>query len=77
VDTHVHRISNRLGITHTKDPDKTEIALMEFFPRELWLDVNDLFVRFGKSICKPISPKCNICPVSIECEYYNVVVKNM
>jgi endonuclease-3 len=75
VDTHVHRISNRLGIAHTKNPDKTEIALMEFFPKERWLEVNDLFVRFGKSICRPISPKCNICPLSRECEYFNEVVK--
>jgi len=75
VDTHVHRISNRLGIAHTEDPDKTEVALMEFFPNGRWLEVNDLFVRFGKSICRPIGPKCNICPLSQECAYFNEVVK--
>ena len=75
VDTHVHRISNRLGIAHTKDPDRTEIALMGFFPKGRWLEVNDLFVRFGKSICRPIGPKCNSCPLSPECEYFNYVVK--
>lgn len=75
VDTHVHRISNRLGIAHTKDPDKTEITLMGFFPKECWLEVNDLFVRFGKSICRPIGPKCNICPLSPECKYFKDVVK--
>lgn len=75
VDTHVHRISNRLGIAHTNDPNKTEIVLMEFFPKEHWLEVNDLFVRFGKSICRPIGPKCNMCPLSPECEYFKDVVK--
>jgi endonuclease-3 len=75
VDTHVHRISNRLGIAHTKDPYKTERALIGFFPKERWLDVNDLFVRFGKSICKPIGPKCSICSLSQKCEYFNDKVK--
>jgi endonuclease-3 len=75
VDTHVHRISNRLGIAHTKDPYKTERALIGFFPKERWLDVNDLFVRFGKSICKPIGPKCSICLLSQKCEYFNDKVK--
>ncbi len=75
VDTHVHRVSNRLGIAHTEDPEKTEVVLMDFFPRKRWSDVNDLFVRFGKSICRPIGPKCEICLLRRDCEYYNKVVK--
>ncbi len=77
VDTHVHRISNRLGIAHTKSPNETEAALMNFFPEERWLEVNDLFVRFGKAICKPIGPRCRICSLSRDCEYFrNIVKKN-
>jgi endonuclease-3 len=70
VDTHVHRISNRLGIARTKSPDETEAALRGFFPQRLWLEVNDTFVRFGKAVCKPIGPRCKICPLSRDCEYF-------
>jgi endonuclease-3 len=70
VDTHVHRISNRLGISHTKEPDETEEVLKAFFPRKLWKEVNDLFVRYGKAICKPVGPKCGICPLKKSCEYF-------
>jgi len=77
VDTHVHRISNRLGIAHTKSPNETEAALRNFFPEERWLEVNDLFVRFGKAVCKPIGPRCKICSLSRDCEYFkNIVKKN-
>lgn len=75
VDTHVHRISNRLGIANTRDPDRTEAALRKFFPKERWLEVNDLFVRFGKSICKPVGPRCGVCPLAVGCRHYNEVVK--
>lgn len=75
VDTHVHRISNRLGIAHTKSPDDTEAVLRNFFPEERWLEVNDLFVRFGKSICKPIGPRCKTCPLSLDCECFMDIVK--
>ena len=70
VDTHVHRISNRLGIAHTKEPDETEEVLKAFFPRKLWKEVNDLFVRYGKAICRPVGPKCGVCPLREGCEYY-------
>lgn len=63
VDTHVHRISNRLGYIRTKDPDKTELALRKKLPPEHWLTVNETLVRFGQNICKPISPLCSQCPV--------------
>jgi endonuclease-3 len=70
VDTHVHRVSNRIGIVHTKKPDETEERLEEFFPREDWIEVNDLFVRFGKAICRPIGPRHDMCLLTGECEYY-------
>ena len=76
VDTHVHRISNRLGWVNTKMPDKTEFALREIVPKRYWLDLNDLLVQFGQNICRPVNPKCDICPVSKYCDYYkNVYVK--
>ncbi len=67
VDTHVHRIPNRLGIVKTKKPEETEIKLMEVFPKRYWMEINTTFILFGKNICLPISPKCSICPVSKLC----------
>lgn len=67
VDTHVHRISNRLGWVRTKDPDGTEMALTRLVPRRHWLVLNDLFVTFGKDICRPIGPKCPKCPLKDIC----------
>ena len=66
VDTHVHRISNRLGWVNTRNPDSTEEALKKKLPKELWINVNRLFVRFGQQICLPNRPKCDICPIN-EC----------
>jgi len=67
VDTHVHRISNRLGWAKTKTPQKTEEVLRATIPKNLWLKLNRLFVRFGQEICLPNRPKCEICPVNKEC----------
>lgn len=67
VDTHVHKISNRLGWVKTKNPLKTEKALMDIIPKELWLKLNRLFVRFGQQICIPIRPKCEICLITDIC----------
>lgn len=67
VDTHVHRISNRLGIVRTKNPKDTEFALREILPRKYWSKINGTFVNFGKKICKPTKPKCGICPLAEEC----------
>jgi endonuclease III len=67
VDTHVHRISNRLGWVKTKAPEKTESALMRLLPRELWVDVNEVFVIHGQTTCNPISPFCSICPIKKYC----------
>ncbi len=67
VDTHVHRISNRLGWVKTKNPNKTEQALKEEIPKDLWIKLNRLFVRFGQQICLPIRPKCQTCPINDTC----------
>jgi len=71
VDTHVHRISNRLGLVNTKDPEVTETELTKITPRELWIKLNDLMVQFGQNICKPTSPQCEICPCTDICSYHD------
>ncbi|SVA82060.1 uncharacterized protein METZ01_LOCUS134914, partial [marine metagenome] len=63
VDTHVHRISNRLGLVDTKTPEETEMALREKIPKKYWLDINNTFVMYGQNICKPISPMCDVCKI--------------
>jgi endonuclease III len=67
VDTHVHRISNRMGWVSTKNPEQTELALMEVLPRRYWIVINELLVRYGQSVCTPLSPHCSTCPVSRWC----------
>jgi endonuclease-3 len=76
VDTHVHRIMNRLGIVETKTPEETEFVLMEKIDKMYWLDINETFIRFGKSICKPIKPLCNICALNSICKYYKELPKD-
>lgn len=67
VDTHVHRISNRLGLVRTRDPDATEAALAEVVPRKDWLQVNEYLVSFGKAVCRPVGPRCGACPLADLC----------
>lgn len=69
VDTHVHRISNRIGLVNTKTPEQTEVELAKIAPKELWIKLNDLMVQFGQTICKPMSPQCEMCPISDICDY--------
>lgn len=73
VDTHVHRISNRLGIADTKRPEGTEQVLVEEIPRKHWIEINRLMVEFGKNICKPRNPNCSVCPLTDMCDYYEEV----
>jgi len=68
VDTHVHRIPNRLGWIKTKKPEETERELKKIIPKDQWIRVNRLFVRFGQEICLPNRPKCELCPINIVCE---------
>jgi endonuclease III len=74
VDVHVHRIANRLGLVQTRTPEETELELMKTLPRKYWLELNELFVRFGQTTCKPVRPMCEICTLTAECRYYREVV---
>jgi endonuclease-3 len=67
VDTHVHRISNRVGYVKTKTPDQTERVLRKKLPRRHWIRYNELLVAFGQVLCRPISPFCSRCPVADMC----------
>lgn len=72
VDTHVHRISNRLGLVTTKMPEQTEFALRALLPQRYWIVFNDLLVMHGQNICTPISPKCSMCPITEYCKRVGV-----
>lgn len=67
VDTHVHRIANRMGWVTTKTPDKTEEALCAVLPEKYWIEINELLVLYGQTICTPVSPKCSLCPFLDQC----------
>jgi endonuclease-3 len=67
VDTHVHRISNRLGLVESTSPEGTERSLREVLPEEVWIDINDLLVTFGQNRCHPTSPRCTGCPLDDLC----------
>lgn len=76
VDTHVHRISNRIGLTKTKNPYDTEMELKKIVPEDMWLGFNPTLVEFGKTICKPIGPRCDVCKINSFCDYYkNIYIK--
>ena len=70
VDIHVHRISNRLGLVETKNPEDTEQELMKKIDKKYWIEINDTFVMYGQNICKPISPMCNVCKIKKSCKFY-------
>ncbi len=74
VDTHVHRISNRLGYVKTKTPQQTEFALRKKLPTQYWIGYNAVLVTWGQNVCKPISPLCSTCPVNRICERHNIGV---
>ena len=71
VDIHVHRISNRIGIVNTKNPEETENVLQKSIDKKCWIRVNETFVTFGQNICLPIKPKCNVCELTKMCKYYS------
>ncbi|MCS7144015.1 MAG: endonuclease III [Archaeoglobaceae archaeon] len=72
VDTHVHRIANRLGLVKTRKPEETEEELKRIFPIELWDRLNSAFVGFGQTLCLPRNPKCEECPIRDFCKSYNL-----
>ena len=63
VDTHVHRVCNRLGAVKTKNPTETEFALREVLPKRNWIEINDLLVMYGQAVCNPVSPWCSRCGI--------------
>ncbi len=69
VDTHVHRISNRLGLVRTREPEETERALSRLLPRRLWTEWNGLLVNWGQTVCRPVGPRCAGCPLRGVCAF--------
>jgi endonuclease-3 len=67
VDTHVHRISNRVGLVRSATPERTEAALRRVLPRRHWIRYNEILVAFGQALCRPVSPLCSRCPVADLC----------
>jgi endonuclease III len=67
VDTHVHRIANRLGVVRTSTPEETEAALERVVPEPYWIPLNPLLVQHGQNLCRPIGPKCPECPIADLC----------
>jgi len=75
VDTHVFRVSNRIGLASAPNVEKTEAQLMKNIPQENWSAAHHWLIWHGRSICRAQNPKCEICPVSDYCEYYNRKLK--
>jgi endonuclease-3 len=75
VDTHVHRISNRLGLVKTKTPEKSELELTKIIPKKYWIELNELMVKFGQRKCLPIRPKCLICSLNKICNFGKNYIK--
>ena len=70
VDTHVKRISNRLGLAKSDDPEKIEYELMEVLPKEHWILYNIQLITFGRQICFARNPQCEKCFLTKYCNYY-------
>jgi len=75
VDTHVHRITNRLGWVETRTPEQTEKELKRLLPREFWLPINRVFVMLGRQICGSQRPRCDICPIRRWCSQKGVATR--
>jgi endonuclease III len=75
VDTHVHRISNRLGWVQTRMPDQTEQALYRVVPRRYWPKVNLYLVTWGQNVCRPVYPRCQACVISRDCPRVGVLLR--
>jgi endonuclease-3 len=72
VDIHVHRVTNRWGVVHTRSPEQTMVALEGILPREHWIEINRLLVPFGKHVCTGMRPRCSACPVLAWCRQVGV-----
>lgn len=71
VDTHVFRVSNRIGIAEGKNVDQVEKQLRDNIPKEMWSDAHHYIIWHGRKICKARKPECEKCPIAPYCEYYN------
>jgi endonuclease III len=67
VDTHVHRIANRLGVVRTRTPEETEARLKEVLDERYWIPLNPLLVQHGQNLCRPLRPRCPECPIAELC----------
>jgi endonuclease-3 len=76
VDTHVHRIANRLGWVRTAAPDQTEQALYRVVARRWWAAVNLYLVTWGQNVCRPVYPRCGACVVSALCPRVGVTASS-
>ncbi|MBU1125877.1 MAG: endonuclease III [Candidatus Omnitrophica bacterium] len=74
VDTHVHRISHRLGWVQTESPEETQKSLQRIIPRTWWICLNTLLVRFGQNVCLPVSPFCSLCTIHRYCKKRGVSI---
>lgn len=74
VDTHVHRVSRRIGLTENDDPVKIEFDLMEIVPKEEWTHFSNLLIWHGRRTCVARKPLCGICPIRKECDYGSKVI---
>jgi len=74
VDTHVHRITNRLGWARTGNPEETEYALEKIIPKNHWIELNTILVTFGQNLCVPVSPFCSRCDVFGICKRAGVEI---
>ena len=75
VDTHVFRVTNRIGIVNEKNVEKTEFALMDVIPKNRWSHSHHLFIFHGRRMCKARKPECDACPIKDDCDYYNNLQK--
>lgn len=70
VDVHVHRITNRLGLLATETPYETEMTLREILPKRYWKSWNSILVSYGQTVCRPVGPKCSVCPLAEYCDSF-------
>lgn len=73
VDTHVFRVTNRIGIVDEPNPQKTEFALMEAIPKERWSHSHHVLIFHGRRMCKARNPECGDCPIKEDCNYYKEI----
>jgi endonuclease-3 len=71
VDTHVKRLSGRIGLSYQKNPEKIERDLMELIPKEKWSLFSHLLISHGREVCMARKPKCEICKINLWCKFYS------